>query len=276
MSKDYAKVIKPGDRARRQSQSSSKGLLFILILLIGGIFYAFSRGMILLTTENSTTGLKAEVEKTKALSTETQSAKSSESTKPRFEFYTALAKETVPVAHGKNTAADVTTDVIEPTPTPLPPKEASQTTSTQQSTTQPGVAPTGVPSVPVHPGTLEVVHAPQKTIVKEVVVSSDDKSLAPVVEAAPAPTPVAATPAPTKSAHYLLQVAALEHMSDVDRLKAQLSFMGMDTIVEPFQNAGKTWYRVKVGSFSSLPEAQKARQTLLQNHLGSILITLPK
>lgn len=265
MSKDYAKVINPGERTRRKSQSSSKGLLLILILLIGGIFYAFSRGMILLSTENATSGLKAEVEKT-AQSTETKPA---EPTKPRFEFYTALAKETVPVAHGKNTAADVTTDVIEPTDTAS--KEALQTKSSTQQSTQPGVAPSGVPSVPVHPGTLEVSHAPQKTAVREVVVSSDNPSLAPVVEATPA-----TAPASVKPAHYLLQVAALEHMNDVDRLKAQLSFLGMDTAVEPFQNAGRTWYRVKVGPFASLPEAQQARQTLLQNHLGSILITLPK
>lgn len=258
MSKDYAKVIKPGERTRRQSQSSSKGLLLILVLLIGGIFYAFSRGMILLNSENSTNGLKTEVEKTKAKLTESPSTGS---TKPRFEFYTALAKETVPVAHGKKTSADVTTDVLEPTDT------------ASKASIQPGVAPSGVPAVPVHPGTLEVAHAPQKTEVREVVVASDNKSLAPVAEAVPV---AALTPAPIKSAHYLLQVAALEHLNDVDRLKAQLSFLGMDTTVEPFQNAGKTWYRVKVGSFASLPEAQQARQTLLKNHLGSILITLPK
>lgn len=278
MSKDYAKVTnnEPRDRPSRGSGRSS-GLLTILVLIViaGVLYYAFSRGILVVKTDTI-----AQVAHQPAGEVVNNKTKPEEPAKPRFEFYTLLSKETVPVSrpgkepgtHEQETSADVTTDTLPPpesaksvATTPEEPLESSDAINneivTETPAGEPAVAPTGVPAVPVIP-----------------VSGSSARTANP--PPAPATTPVAvpAVTAPaeptTSGKHYLLQVAAFQSTSEADRLKAQLTFLGFDVIVTPFDNHGKQWYRVKVGPFDSLTAAQEARKTLLKNHLGSILVPL--
>jgi len=237
MSKDYAKIT-PSKKSK-SSTGSTKYLGLILVFLIAVILYAFSRGVVILHSENNPTQegtIPAEMSAQKDLPK-----------KPRFEFYTALSKETVSV--GSESGAK------------------SEKTNTQSQSAQPvaepGVAPSGVPALPIS--------TPIHVNTNKAVDKEKEKEKEKTIKSLPAKTQTSTSTNNIPAKHYLLQIAALEHISDVDRLKAQLSFLGFETIVEPFQNSGKQWYRVKVGTFDSLTSAQAARKTLLQNHLAGII-----
>lgn len=291
----------------RQNRGPKKSKLFTIVFLLivcVSVYYAFSRG-ILVVNPHQSVSLPTSVKSTDQ-TTENNTSNNSTNPppaekappKPRFEFYTLLSKETVPVPHNKNATADVTTDTIPPpeepktekplelqtpattplpAPTgvpavPLPVSYSNKTTSTQSaqtnSSTQTKTASTQRPTAVKN--TMSTKTSTQASVTVKNNPQSQPKKLAPVVEAKPATTSATSS----KESQYVLQVAATSKMSDVDALKAQLSFMGFSVSVQPFVHNGVTWYRVKVGPFPSLESAQKARQTLTNNRLSGILIRL--
>lgn len=237
MSRNYAHIPHRNEqRGRRGRGRRPRYIILLILLIVAGIFYyAFSRGILVLKTDLPASS--------PAATSKTEHNTSSTPKKPRFEFYTLLPKETVPVPHEKNATADVTTDTISP-----PDKPALK----------PATAPTGVPSISVPNNRANNIPSSTQT---------SEEEITPVVQA----QPVAQLP---QQARYILQVAALHNSADADGLKAQLSFLGFDVWITPFQNQGSTWYRVKVGPYPSLEAAKKAQQTLINNHFSSILITL--
>ena len=106
MSKNYAKISPRGEQRHRKNHSSSKpGYFIVLLLLIIGVtfYYVSSRGMFISTTRDSATASPS--------SSHPSAPAPSAPAKPRFEFYTLLSKETVPVPHDKNkTTNNVTAD----------------------------------------------------------------------------------------------------------------------------------------------------------------------
>jgi len=80
------------------------------------------------------------------------------------------------------------------------------------------------------------------------------------------------TQAPTQQ--YLLQVASVKENSDADRLKAQLSLLGFTVYVSEPKNNDSKWYRVNVGPFKTLTDAQKQQKRLRVNKLNSLLIKM--
>lgn len=273
MSKDYAKIPTHEHRTNHSTSKYSGHLILIIIGLIGVIFYyAFSRGILVLKTDVANVTQNNAITHHHTLPKNQPIAAPVEKPKPRFEFYTVLSKETVPISNDnnddnneKNVAADVTTNTIEIQAKPTKPLAEPE----------PALAPTGVPSVTIHPvnkGNVANTQHVQPSETSKIILAQPKLAppkLAPVVQAIPVPS----VPAP--AVRYILQVAALQHTADIDRLKAQLSFLGFDVNTESFQSNGSTWYRIKVGPYASATEMQKARQILLSNHLGSIIVTLP-
>src|SRR3990167_1632958 len=95
MIRNHGKISPRNEQRHRRDASSPKsGYFVLLLLLIIGItgYYVFSRGILFShTTEapsSSPQTTKKELPKTP--------------TKPRFEFYTLLSQETVPVSREKN------------------------------------------------------------------------------------------------------------------------------------------------------------------------------
>lgn len=271
MSKNYAKLPPRAEqRYRRNSHSSKSGYFVLLLLVIIGItgYYVFSRGIFF---SKNTNEVNQQPSKTQE--------KTLQPTKPRFEFYTVLSKETVPVSQNKETTnqsvtADATTSEEEATLEAAKAKEEAEKALAEQreeTVSQPAaleVAPSGVPAIPVQTKHSQATPSTATPQTETTAVTTQP--------AIPAEKPIpTAVPVATKSNRYLLQVAALQRMSDVDQLKAKLSFLGFDISVEPFQRAGVIWYRIKVGPYLSQEAMQKARQVLSNNGLGSIIITLP-
>lgn len=100
----------------------------------------------------------------------------------------------------------------------------------------------------------------------EVVVPEEDLPAAP-------PAPAGSAPAEPSQTPLLIQVASFKKAADADRLKAQLSLLGMEVKVSRVTiDDGDTWHRVRVGPFKNRRELDAARKRLAENGLSGIII----
>lgn len=106
------------------------------------------------------------------------------------------------------------------------------------------------------------------------------KSAAPGTPAAPysfydilpgSKSPKPAEPVKPKE-FWWLQVAALKSPEDADRLKARLTLLNLDTLVQQVQSGDATLYRVRVGPFKSEDAALGALDTLAVNNFEPRLL----
>lgn len=100
--------------------------------------------------------------------------------------------------------------------------------------------------------------------------------------AKPAPREVAraepaapvAPPAPTGPS-YMIQTGSFQNPADADNMKAKLALIGLVANVEPTPLPDKgTWYRVRLGPYSSLGEINHIRSQLAQSGVDATLIKL--
>lgn len=98
---------------------------------------------------------------------------------------------------------------------------------------------------------------------------------------APAP-PVATTPKPGSSPSlpkphggetYWLQAGAFSDEKDADNLKAKIAFTGLEATVRAVTIPDKgTLYRVRLGPYQSLDDANRNKSVLSQNGVGAAII----
>ena len=148
-----------------------------------------------------------------------------------------------------------------------------------------GIPPTRDPSEP--PRTEEEIEAAAKLAElaaleeePEIVLESDEPQLA---SAAPAPaqqpaalpaepparevakaakTPVSKAKAePKKSRQFTLQLKAFSRSEDAEKLAAQMRSNGHDMRVDTAEVKGRTWHRVRLGTYGSWNEAVEAKGT---------------
>jgi cell division protein FtsN len=87
-------------------------------------------------------------------------------------------------------------------------------------------------------------------------------SVAPVVDAKPAPTEI-----------YFLQVGAFQKAADADNLKAKLALTGLEAGVQEVSIPEKgTMHRVRVGPFRTADEMNRARGLLSQSGVQGTVI----
>jgi hypothetical protein len=87
---------------------------------------------------------------------------------------------------------------------------------------------------------------------------SKDKLLPPVeVAAASKPTQVKSA-SPIKNA-YVVQLASFRYYSQAEKFKAKLILKGFDVKISAIRQGTMQWYRVMLGPYASLSEAQKAK-----------------
>ena len=73
----------------------------------------------------------------------------------------------------------------------------------------------------------------------------------------------------------MLQVASFQKFDDADQAKAQLALQGVQaTIQRVVINGQDVWYRVHVGPFSKLADAQHKRTRLAQLGVNAIVLKL--
>ena len=63
-----------------------------------------------------------------------------------------------------------------------------------------------------------------------------------------------------KSGHYILQVASFRSMKDADGLKAQLTLLGFQPVVQTVAiNSDEKWHRVRIGPYADRDSLEAAR-----------------
>jgi len=131
----------------------------------------------------------------------------------------------------------------------------------------PGQAPeVQAPAAPLQSEAPPVTESPA---VGEAGTSPQNYSFYDILPGSKAPKP--AEPPKAKELWWL-QVAALKSAEDADRLKAQLTLLNLNTVVQPLQSNGATLYRVRVGPFKTESAAQSAQDTLAVNNFEPRLL----
>jgi cell division protein FtsN len=110
----------------------------------------------------------------------------------------------------------------------------------------------------------------------------DAKPAPPKVATAPAVAPSQAPPKPGSSpsspkAHsgetYWLQAGAFAEEKEADNLKAKIAFTGLEATVRAVDIPNKgTLYRVRLGPYQSLDDANRIKVALSQNGVGAAII----
>lgn len=72
---------------------------------------------------------------------------------------------------------------------------------------------------------------------------------------------------------YFVQAGSFRSFRDADRLKAQLALLGVEARVDRAQVRGATWYRVRLGPFTSMTEVERIRTRLRRHRIDSVVQT---
>lgn len=146
--------------------------------------------------------------------------------------------------------------------------------SAMVASAEPVVSEPAAVSVPVAPEPIPAqTTAPAQTTVIEAPVPQGEptakSTLAAEVSAPPAEVKVSS---PAAESRYYLQVGAFKSNADVERLRAQLAFMGLSASVRSGKDgAGQPVYRVVVGPFSTSQAAQPTKEKLSANGVSSFV-----
>jgi len=74
---------------------------------------------------------------------------------------------------------------------------------------------------------------------------------------------------------YFIQAGSFQNPADADNQKAKIAILGFESSVEPTALPDKgTWYRVRLGPYTTLEELNRVRRTLAQNGIDANLVKL--
>jgi len=72
---------------------------------------------------------------------------------------------------------------------------------------------------------------------------------------------------------YFIQAGSFQNPADADNQKARIAILGFESSVEPTPLPDKgTWYRVRMGPYTSLEELNRIRRVLSQNGIEANLV----
>ena len=95
----------------------------------------------------------------------------------------------------------------------------------------------------------------------------------PAPEAAPRPGSSPATPKPHTGDVYWLQAGAFSEEKEADNLRAKIALTGLEASVRSVATADKgKLYRVRLGPYQSLDDANRIKVTLSQNGVSAAII----
>jgi cell division protein FtsN len=92
---------------------------------------------------------------------------------------------------------------------------------------------------------------------------------------APKPGSSPATPKPHSGDVFWLQAGAFTDEKEADNLKAKIAFTGLEATVRPVDIADKgKLYRVRLGPYQSLDDANRIKAALSQSGVGAAIIRI--
>ena len=95
----------------------------------------------------------------------------------------------------------------------------------------------------------------------------------PTTTAAAKPGSSPSAPKPHAGETYWLQAGAFAEEKEADNLKAKIAFTGLEATVRPVNIPDKgTLYRVRLGPYQSLEDANRIKTALTQNGVGAAII----
>jgi cell division protein FtsN len=95
----------------------------------------------------------------------------------------------------------------------------------------------------------------------------------PAAVAAAKPGASPATPKPHSGESYWLQAGAFSEEREADNLKARIALTGLEAAVRPVAIPDRgTLYRVRLGPYQNLDDANRIKATLSQNGVGAAII----
>ncbi len=72
---------------------------------------------------------------------------------------------------------------------------------------------------------------------------------------------------------YFIQAGSFQNPADADNQKAKIAILGFESSVEPTPLPDKgTWYRVRMGPYTSLEDLNRVRRVLSQNGIDASLV----
>jgi cell division protein FtsN len=72
---------------------------------------------------------------------------------------------------------------------------------------------------------------------------------------------------------YFIQAGSFQNPADADNQKAKIAILGFESSVEPTALPDKgTWYRVRLGPYTTLEDLNKVRRVLTQNGIDASLV----
>ena len=99
--------------------------------------------------------------------------------------------------------------------------------------------------------------------------TTDPPPAAPLAKAGSSP----AAPKPHSGETYWLQAGAFTEEREADNLKAKIALTGLEASVRPVSIPDKvTLYRVRLGPYQSLDDANRIKGALTQNGVGAAII----
>lgn len=74
---------------------------------------------------------------------------------------------------------------------------------------------------------------------------------------------------------YFIQAGSFQNPADADNQKAKIAILGFESSVEPTALPDKgTWYRVRLGPYTTLEDLNKVRRVLTQNGIDASLVKM--
>jgi cell division protein FtsN len=105
------------------------------------------------------------------------------------------------------------------------------------------------------------------------VVSEKEAKVAAKAPAAPKPGSSPASPKPHSGEIYWLQAGAFSEEREADNLKAKIALTGLEAAVRPVNIPDRgTLYRVRLGPYQSVEDANRTKTTLSQNGVAAAII----
>lgn len=157
-------------------------------------------------------------------------------------------------------ANDKAPEAVTPAPPPVRPKPAETAAAT-------------APTVSIKPATP----AQQPVQQRKPAPASEPPSRVPLTfyGILPGEKPAKPVEPPKPREVWWLQVAALKNPADADRLKARLSLLGLEVVVQEVDSAGQSLYRVRVGPYKRDEDAFADLDTLAANNYEPRLFKEP-
>lgn len=82
------------------------------------------------------------------------------------------------------------------------------------------------------------------------------------------------TTKPPTNKQYVLQVGSFQSLSDAEKLKANVAFLGLSAHVQHVTVNKQTWHRVRTGPYKSKQLLYKSQKTLKKNGIHAISMEL--